>query len=129
MIVGSLQIIQGLVLAGSGLINFIELESSAVRIAFPRNLQGWLDNESALYSLGFIFAGVMAVLVSIALLRMNPWAWTLSMSYQVAGLLAALIAYARKQPNFIMMAMGVFMVFYLHYQEVQAVFRTRRGEI
>lgn len=78
---------------------------------------------------GLIILSVLMFLVSIGLLRYWSLAWLASMSVQGIGLGAALLAYARQEPNFLSMFLGVLLVFYLNQQEVQDAFRKKGREI
>jgi hypothetical protein len=78
---------------------------------------------------GLILLAVLMLVVTIGLLRLWSLAWLASMTVQGMGLIAALLAYARQEPNYISMFLGVILVFYLNQQEVQDAFRNPRREI
>ena len=77
--------------------------------------------------IGLIVLGVLTFIVSIELLRLKNWAWLASMTLQGIGLTFSLLAYARQEPNYPAMFLGVLLVFYLNQHEVQEAFR-RTGE-
>jgi len=70
--------------------------------------------------------GSAMILVSIALVRLASWAWLFSMTLQGLGLFIGLVNYLRNRPNYLGMALGIFLVFYLNLDEVQAAFRKKR---
>jgi lysylphosphatidylglycerol synthetase-like protein (DUF2156 family) len=78
---------------------------------------------------GLILLAVLMLVVTIGLLRLWSLAWLASMTVQGLGLVAALLAYARQEPNYISMLLGVLLVFYLNQQEVQDAFRSRERVI
>jgi hypothetical protein len=73
-----------------------------------------------------LLLGSAMILVSIALVRLASWAWLFSMTLQGLGLFIGLVNYLRNRPNYLGMAMGIFLVFYLNLDEVQAAFRGKR---
>jgi hypothetical protein len=78
---------------------------------------------------GLLVLGLLTAAIAFQLLRMTRYAWLMAMSLQGLILLTTLVAYLRQQPNHILMATGVILVFYLNQQEVQAVMRGRQDEI
>ncbi len=81
--------------------------------------------ESFSNVLVLIVLGSAMILVSAALLRLASWAWLFSMTLQGLGLLIGLVNYLRQRPNYIGMAVGIFLVFYLNLDEVQAALRSK----
>lgn len=67
---------------------------------------------------------------AIGFFRIWRSAWTQAVFVQGVSLLISLILYFINKPRhiFLLMIYGVFMVFYLHYADVQAVFHTRVQE-
>ncbi len=84
--------------------------------------------ESFSSALVLMVLGAAMTLVSLALLRLARWAWLFSMTLQGLGLFIGLINYLRHRPNFIGMAVGVFLVFYLNFDEVQEALRGKIKE-
>lgn len=68
--------------------------------------------------------GALGVLIAIAMLRLRPFAWLAAIILQGLGLLAALYGYIRGHPNYVGMAVGIFLVFYLNQYEVREAFRS-----
>ncbi len=81
--------------------------------------------ESFSNVLVLLVLGSAMILVSLALLRRASWAWLFSMTLQGLGLLIGLINYLRHRPNYLGMAVGIFLVFYLNLDEVQAALRNK----
>ena len=79
--------------------------------------------------IGLLVLGLLTGAVALQLLRMSRYAWLFAMSLQGVILLTSLIAFFRQQPNYLLMASGVILVFYLNQNEVQAVMREKRDEI
>lgn len=79
--------------------------------------------------LGLLVLGLLALLIALQLLQMKNYAWLMAMSLQGVILLTSLIAYLRQEPNFIQMAFGIVLVFYLNQSEIQSVMRGRQDEI
>lgn len=125
VILAVIQILQGISLVGAGL--------------YQGRLTGW--NlwtrfgewqyiplplfESLSNVLVLLVLGSAMILVSLALLRLASWAWLFSMTLQGLGLFIGLVNYLRQRPNYIGMAVGIFLVFYLNLDEVQAALRRR----
>jgi hypothetical protein len=78
---------------------------------------------------GLLVLGFLAILIAMQLFMMKNYAWLMAMSLQGIILLTSLIAYLRHEPNFIPMAFGVVLVFYLNQSEIQSVMRGRQDEI
>jgi hypothetical protein len=78
---------------------------------------------------GLLVLGLLTGAVAFQLLRMTRYAWLMAMSLQGVILFTSLVAYINQQPNFLLMASGVILVFYLNQQEVQAVMREKQDEI
>ncbi len=85
--------------------------------------------ESLSSAIVLIGLGSLMILMSFAMLRLIHWAWLFSMSLQGLGLLFGLISYWRHQPNYIGMALGILIIFYLNLDEVQNAFHgEEKGE-
>ena len=69
---------------------------------------------------------LLGVIIAFALLRLKSWAWMAAMELQGLGLLAAIYAYLRGNPNYVGMLISIILVFYLNQQEIRAAFRGRR---
>jgi hypothetical protein len=78
---------------------------------------------------GLLVLGLLTGAVAFQLLRMTRYAWLLAMFLQGVILFTNLVAYIRQQPNYLLMASGVILVFYLNQNEVQAVMRGKQDEI
>jgi len=125
MILAIIQTLQGLGLLGAGL--------------YQGRLAGWdiwtrfgewqyiplplFESLSSVFVL--LVLGSAMILVSIALVRLASWAWLFSMTLQGLGLFIGLVNYLRNRPNYLGMALGIFLVFYLNLDEVQAAFRRK----
>jgi hypothetical protein len=71
-----------------------------------------------------VFA-LLGAVIAFALLRLKSWAWMAAMELQGLGLIAALYAYLRGNPNYVGMLISIILVFYLNQQEIRAAFRGR----
>lgn len=126
VILAIIQILQGVSLLGAGL--------------YQGNLAGWNVwtrfgewqyiplplFESFSNVLVLLILGSAMILVSLALLRLASWAWLFSMTLQGLGLFIGLVNYLRHRPNYVGMAVGIFLVFYLNMDEVQAALQVNR---
>lgn len=125
MILAIIQTLQGLGLLGAGLYQG-RLAGWDIRTRFgewqyiPLPLFESLSNVFVLLVLGSAM-----ILVSSALVRLASWAWLFSMTLQGLGLFIGLVNYLRNRPNYLGMALGIFLVFYLNLDEVQAAFRRK----
>lgn len=79
--------------------------------------------------IGLLVLGSLALFVAWQLFGMKSYAWLMAMSLQGIILLTSLFAYMREEPNHILMAMGVLLVFYLNQNEIQTVMRGSQEEI
>lgn len=68
--------------------------------------------------------GGLGAIIAIAMFRLHPFAWLAAIILQGLGLLAALYGYIRGHPNYVGMAVGIFLVFYLNQYEVREAFRS-----
>jgi hypothetical protein len=128
-ILAFLQVLQSLGFLGFGVMQVLEFEwPEAVVWQTPETFIPTVI-ELMVSGIGLIFVGVLMLIVTIELLRLRSWAWILSMSVQGMGLFAALSGYLRGEPNYLSMALGVLLVFYLNQQEVQDAFRQVRGPV
>lgn len=126
VILAIIQILQGISLLGAGL--------------YQGRLAGWNVwtrfgewqyiplplFESFSNVLVLLILGSAMILVSLALLRLASWAWLFSMTLQGLGLFIGLVNYLRQRPNYVGMAVGIFLVFYLNLDEVQAALRGKK---
>ncbi len=128
VIVAVIQIVQGAGLLSAGIYQ---------AIAHGWGLQQHLGNwrfiplplfESLSSAIVLIGLGSLMILMSIALLKLVHWAWLFSMSLQGLGLLFGLISYMRHRPNYIGMALGILIVFYLNLDEVQNAFHIQEKD-
>jgi hypothetical protein len=78
---------------------------------------------------GMLVLGVLTLVIALQLYGMKSYAWLMAMSLQGIILLTSLIAYLRQEPNFILMLLGVVLIFYLNQYEIQTVMRGRQDEI
>jgi hypothetical protein len=78
---------------------------------------------------GMLVLGILTLVITLQLYGMKSYAWLMAMSLQGIILLTSLIAYLRQEPNFIIMALGVVLVFYLNQNEIQTVMRGGQDEI
>jgi hypothetical protein len=128
-ILAGVQFLQGVALAGFGFyLNVIYGWPGVVLPPEPASQLAWAFRELT-SGFGQMLFSLPVLFVSIALLRVARWAWMAAMALQGIGLMIALFAYALEQPNYLAMLLGVLLVFYLNQHEVQAAFRTRRGEM
>lgn len=125
-ILAGLHFLQSLVLLGFG-IYFVTTAgwsqpevTQATRFLPLALFQGMI---SGLVTLLLAFLGVV---IALALLRLKSWAWMAAIELQGLGLMAALYAYIRGNPNYIGMLISIILVFYLNQQEIRAAFRGRR---
>ena len=84
----------------------VSLESSAAPLALLR--------------IGLVILGIGMV---IGLLRMDRWAWVLTMLWVGFVMTLALLAYLDGEPVYVVMALCVVQVLYLNQSEVQRAFR------
>ena len=125
-ILAGLHFLQSLVLLGFG----IYLVSTA-GCAQPEATQASRFLPLALFQ-GMISGAVTLVLallgaiIALALLRLKSWAWMAAMELQGLGLMAALYAYLRGNPNYVGMLISIILVFYLNQQEIRTAFRGKR---
>jgi len=121
-----LQFLQSLVILGIGIYQF----STHGRLPLMDKLLAqllplWLHTEEV----GALLWGGLAifgVLISLALLKLHPWAWQTSILMQGLILIVALVAYLRSEPSYVSMVAASFMVFYLNQREVRIAFRQSR---
>lgn len=122
VIVALIQLIQGGGLLSAGIYQAVEHGWG-----LKEHLGNWMFIplplfESLSSAIVLIGLGSLMILMSFALLRLVHWAWLFSMSLQGLGLLFGLISYLRHRPNYIGMALGILIVFYLNLDEVQNAF-------
>jgi hypothetical protein len=74
---------------------------------------------------GFLSIAILALLSALGILGLRQRAWTMAVATQGINLAFALILYFRERPFYIyeVLLIGIFMVIYLHYTEIQALFR------
>jgi hypothetical protein len=78
---------------------------------------------------GLLVLGLLSAAMALQLFRMTRYAWLFAMSLQGVILFTSLIAYLRQEPNYLLMASGVVLVFYLNQYEIQSVMRGKQDEI
>jgi hypothetical protein len=78
---------------------------------------------------GLLVLGFIALIIAWQLFRMKRYAWLMAMALQGIILLTSLMAYMRHEPNYILMAFGVVLVFYLNQNDIRAVMRAGQEEI
>ena len=78
---------------------------------------------------GLLVLGLLSAAMALQLFRMTRYAWLFAMSLQGVILFTSLIAYLRQEPNYLLMASGVVLVFYLNQNEIQSVMRGKQDEI
>lgn len=66
---------------------------------------------------------------AIGLWRLHHWAWLLNMILLAYALAFEIVAFFLAQPNYLMMVLGVVMVFYLNQREVQDLFADRAAKV
>ena len=75
---------------------------------------------------------ILAGIAAVGFYQLRPGAWIMAMLVQGLLLLAALLVYFRNSPENLFlygaMAYAIFMVIYLNYAQVPAVFRVQPGE-
>jgi len=124
-ILAALHFLQSLVLLGFGIYlvsttGWAQTETTQASQFLPLALfQGMISGVVTLV------LALLGVLIAFALLRLKSWAWMAAMELQGLGLIAALYAYLRGNPNYVGMLIGIILVFYLNQQEIRAVFRGR----
>ena len=75
----------------------------------------------------YVILAAITLFLAIALWMLRPWAWLASMTLQGFSLFASLYGYLRHHPNYISMALGILLVFYLNRRDIQAVLRRAAG--
>lgn len=91
------------------------------------------DYGNLLGSLGYFgilgpILGLGGLPIAFGLLRLERWAWVLTMLWAGLNLVAALLSYYNDEPNYVGMALSVVAVYYLNQREVQAAFNVPRSE-
>jgi hypothetical protein len=124
-ILAVLHFLQSLVLLGFGIYlvsttGWSQPEATQASRFLPLALfQGMISGVVTL-----VFA-LLGAVIAFALLRLKSWAWMAAMELQGLGLIAALYAYLRGNPNYVGMLISIILVFYLNQQEIRAAFRGR----
>ncbi|NMC14597.1 MAG: hypothetical protein GYA34_17140 [Chloroflexi bacterium] len=69
-----------------------------------------------------ISISVFMFIVVLSFIRQKPWAWLAAMTIQGLSLIVGLVEYLIDNPNYVALAFGVVLVFYLNLQEVRDTF-------
>lgn len=64
--------------------------------------------------------------VAFAFIMKKPWAWLAAVTIQGISLLVGLVEYLIDNPNYVALAFGVVMVFYLNQQEVRDIYNQKQ---
>jgi uncharacterized membrane protein HdeD (DUF308 family) len=77
----------------------------------------------------YLFISLLTLLTALSFLRRIPGAWLAALTMQGIDLAAALILYLNSRPSYIylIMAVSIYLVIYLHYNDLQGHFNG--GEI
>ena len=91
------------------------------------------DFGNLLGSLGYFgvlgpVLGLGGLPIAFGLLRLQRWAWVLTMFWAGLNLVAALLSYYNDEPNYFGMVLSVVTVYYLNQREVQAAFSVHAAE-
>ena len=91
------------------------------------------DFGNLLGSLGYFgvlgpVLGLGGLPIAFGLLRLQRWAWVLTMFWAGLNLVAALLSYYNDEPNYFGMVLSVVTVYYLNQREVQAAFSVPAAE-
>jgi hypothetical protein len=128
--VGLLLLLQAVGLFGLGAIYFatvylLELWAPLTALSAEELLLGVVNK--VIMSIIFIPLSLLAILAATGFLRLWRNAWTNATLLQGLTLMIALILYFTGKPFYvyILMLYSIFMVLYLNYHEVQAVFRPK----
>jgi len=73
-----------------------------------------------------ILLSLIMFVVAFAFIMQKPWAWLAAVSIQGISLLVGLVEYLIDNPNYVALAFGVVMVFYLNQQEVRDIYNQKR---
>ena len=77
----------------------------------------------------FLALALLALVVSIGLFRLKPWAWLLAMSMEGLNLTSALTAYVVGHPEYVNMLLGIIIVMSLNQREVREAFERRDARL
>lgn len=132
VILAFLQILQSASLIGVGVyrliyegvtVEWVILRMSDLALPFTTRI---LDVMRS--GVGLILLGFPLLVIALALLSLNRWAWFASISLQGVGLFSSLLAYFHNQPNYLAMLQGVVLVLYMGQKEIQSAFQQDGGE-
>lgn len=73
-----------------------------------------------------ISISLIMFLVAFSFLRQKSWAWLAAVTIQGLSLLVGLVEYLIDNPNYVALAFGVVMVFYLNQQEVRDIYNQKQ---
>lgn len=78
---------------------------------------------------GFVLISisVFMFIVVISFIRQKAWAWLAAMTIQALSLIVGLVEYLIDNPNYVALAFGVVLVFYLNLQEVRDTFYPKQS--
>ncbi|MBN1536822.1 MAG: hypothetical protein JW908_08835 [Anaerolineales bacterium] len=74
-----------------------------------------------------IALSIIMFVVAFAFIRQKSWAWLAAISIQGISLLVGLVEYLIDNPNYVALAFGVVMVFYLNQQEVRDIYHEKQS--
>ena len=77
----------------------------------------------------FLALALLALVVSIGLFRLKPWAWLLAMAMEGLNLTSALTAYVVGHPEYVNMLLGIIIVMSLNQREVREAFVRRDARL
>ncbi len=81
--------------------------------------------ERATSGIVLISISLVMFIVAFSFIRQKSWAWLAAMTIQGLSLLVGLVEYIIDNPNYVALAFGVVLVFYLNQQEVRDVYNQK----
>lgn len=73
-----------------------------------------------------IAVALVMFVVAFAFIMQKQWAWLAAVTIQGVSLLVGLVEYLIDNPNYVALAFGVIMVFYLNQQEVRDIYNQKQ---
>ncbi len=131
IILGSLLIVETLVLAFSGLLHLLTanevLRAPEGLVLFYQRLITPNGIVQIPFGIVFIPLAFLSLFATVGFFRLWPLAWVTAMAVQGLSLLMALILYFQDRPSYIYVIMiyCIFLVAYLQHSEVKRMFRPR----
>lgn len=112
--------------AGLGLLAWLNLPDANLWAAFNEAQLGQRIRE-LLPLVTYGLTALIALLAAVGLVGRRPSAWPFAMLAQGLTLAAALTLYLNSRPGYIyiLMAYAIYIVLYLHNEEIQLIFRPR----